>query len=418
MKRMVSIIAMVLCTLTAHVHAQWQMVLSGYDGDLEDVFFKSTDTGYAVGSSSVLKTTDGGRTWSLRRLSVMDHAFRTLFFLTPDKGFVAGKVLYSTIDGGTTWDSVFSLVEPTRARTFTSMAYCDTSSGLIVGERTLHTTDGGLTWSLKPWHPRLPAHPLTLVFTNDSIGFSGGFDDTFAGSFGIIAKTTDGGQSWRRTLAQVQLSAGMYINDIAFATPLRGWAVGSRSLSTPPYGETRMLFTTDGGETWEASPTTFVHTLNTIAVVGEQGLIVGDEIGDIFSSTDAGSTWVRDEATTGGRSVNAIVNVDDQVAYAVTDKGRIFKRSLVTSVEDSSSDQLDQIHVDITNNEIAVSIDPAEFVPGKTSVHVFDAMGRTILASNIDKPVQTFTVGVLARGSYYVQMRNGLVVRTTKHIRP
>ena len=56
--------------------------------------------------------------------------------------------------------------------------------------------------------------------------------------FGIISKTTDGGNSWNNQLLD---PTGRFYN-CYFADSMKGWAVG--------YVETEVYHTEDGGTTW------------------------------------------------------------------------------------------------------------------------------------------------------------------------
>ncbi len=95
--------------------ANWEAL--PYTGDyFKDIHFPSEDVGYICGfSGSILKTKDGGSTWSFLRdgdkLLVKDKRFNALHFLDEDQGFLVGNngLCWRTQDGGSHWQVVKNL---------------------------------------------------------------------------------------------------------------------------------------------------------------------------------------------------------------------------------------------------------------------------------------------------------------------
>ena len=84
---------------------------------LESVFFTDSITGYAVGSAgTIIKTTDGGATWSIYSSGTGNMLF-SVFFTDANNGFAAGTcstgdLILKTSDAGNSWSTVFSDSEP------------------------------------------------------------------------------------------------------------------------------------------------------------------------------------------------------------------------------------------------------------------------------------------------------------------
>lgn len=73
---------------------------------LNSAFFVDADTGWAVGSmGSILKTVDGGVTWSLQHVHGHYYWLRSVFFVDASTGWAAGTngLILRTTDGGSTW---------------------------------------------------------------------------------------------------------------------------------------------------------------------------------------------------------------------------------------------------------------------------------------------------------------------------
>jgi photosystem II stability/assembly factor-like uncharacterized protein len=217
----------------------WSVVSSGSTDRLHRVSFVG-DTGWAVGLSSViLKSTDAGLTWTPQDAGVTTH-FRSVHFIDENVGWVAaspwgtpemdGYVLKTT-DGGDSWQ--VQLTEPSNA-----VCFVDADSGLAGTTGGVYrTTDGGDTWQFVDMGaPRT----INQIF----------FVDTLTGwavcQEGFMAKTTDGGRTW----VQQQYGTDRTVNDVFFLDVNRGWYVGG--------SPTTIATTVDGGVTWtfQTCPTT------------------------------------------------------------------------------------------------------------------------------------------------------------------
>src|SRR3989304_2423106 len=130
-----------------------------------------------------------------------DLEFREVFFVTVDKGWVAG------------------------------------SKGTII-----HTKDGGATWTVQMGgDPQSADEPVRLLrFLDETHGWavSGG-----AGSSGARILRTVDGESWEDLGAAPQ-----YIHGLAMSSPTEGVAAGFLGMGSVP---STLLKTRDGGRTWK-----------------------------------------------------------------------------------------------------------------------------------------------------------------------
>ncbi|MEM9918376.1 MAG: YCF48-related protein [Bacteroidota bacterium] len=84
------------------------------DGDFfQSVCFPSANVGYAVGLfGTIIKTVDAGQTWTKqrdgRKLGVSDVPFRSVFFVDEQKGYIVGddQAFWRTENGGINWKAV------------------------------------------------------------------------------------------------------------------------------------------------------------------------------------------------------------------------------------------------------------------------------------------------------------------------
>lgn len=119
---------------------------------LTRVRFKDATHGWAVGYDSVvLKTTDGGRTWSLLNLQAGARPLYDIVFLDEQRGIAVGGygTYLATADGGKTW-SAPALPLADLGLHFNAIRTLEDGSLVLVGEKGLlaHSTDGGANWKM------------------------------------------------------------------------------------------------------------------------------------------------------------------------------------------------------------------------------------------------------------------------------
>ena len=116
----------------------------GVEPNLNNVFFLDRNTGWIVGEFGIiLKTADGGRTWTAQRAGEDLPQLYAIVFTDPATGWAVGQVgsLIHTTDGGAT----FSAIQATPEDLF-SIAIAGLN-GVVVGNHTLLMThDGGRNW--------------------------------------------------------------------------------------------------------------------------------------------------------------------------------------------------------------------------------------------------------------------------------
>jgi len=135
-------------------------------------------------------TTDGGVNWT--PLTALDYTINTCH--ATDSWVVAagsrGRIYRST-DAGQSWEQVYSAGDNHIIR---QLAFEDDSNGMAVGAGVvLITDDGGATWT----HRINPSSSDSAMLNNvTSFGYEAGCYSVGGYKVGVIAITTDSGQSW------------------------------------------------------------------------------------------------------------------------------------------------------------------------------------------------------------------------------
>lgn len=179
-------------------------------GPILSGFFVDTLNGYAAGEKpSLIKTTNGGHTWfeidTLYMRSDSVVPLRSVHFIDKNNGWVVGGIaeynaILRTTDGGQTWSH--RLFKPRFPQPDLGVArlndvfFLNQEIGYIVGreispgnfyELILKSTDGGVSWIKQDKH--IASELNSVFFLNDTVGWASGIN-------GTLLRTTNGGVSF------------------------------------------------------------------------------------------------------------------------------------------------------------------------------------------------------------------------------
>jgi photosystem II stability/assembly factor-like uncharacterized protein len=300
--------------------------LTPLSGNLQDIHFVNSSTGWVAGPS-IYKTTNGGENWSLQ----LNEFATTIYFIDENTGMTGGNFIRRTTNGGINWQSNFSVAN------IADITFTDNLTGWACGSASVagniyKTTNAGESW--------------TLIFSS-STNSGGGFramhfldNNTgwVTGSSGRTFKTTNSGINW------VSQPTGTFTNyDIFFADNLTGWIT---------YYGSSIRKTTNGGVSWffQSLPTFAGFTLH--FTNASTGFIAGPG-GIILSTTNGGTNWVQEPSPT-AETLNSIFFIDNITGYMCGNNGTIvtnqsFQPAEPTNLE-AVADSSSRIVVSWTDN--------------------------------------------------------------------
>lgn len=269
---------------------------------LSDKFFDVAALGperaIVVGyGGKILLTEDGGFTWQ-RIPSGTDVALYRVRFVTSELGWIGGEegLVLHTTDGGRTWQRQPT---PTRVPLF-SLHFVDQEYGWAVGDRSLaiHTRDGGQTWSLRKVAPageeQRPAQEVLLE--QEPILYDVYFADRqrgwVVGEFGKLFRTVDGGHTWSR---REETLLGEEIVDVLDIPTFFGVAFSSAEEGVAAGLEGKIARTRDGGLSWKLdrveSPFAVVDPLFIPVLFPDGTGWVGGASGQVLRRAGPGEPW-------------------------------------------------------------------------------------------------------------------------------
>lgn len=255
----------------------WQLVYSNVDQYMEEIFFiagpnNDWQTGWAIEQSgNVIKTTDGGNTWTTYSTAPYS-SISGICFIDANTGWICtygGSILKST-NGGATWS-----LNSAPGTWFSAIKFSDDLHGVVVGTPCMYTTDGGATWQTATGG---------MAFNNMCYGSGTTFwaCDMWSGT---VAKSTNNGQSW---------TASTTISELLVALGFFNAAVGLSGGS-----DMTLKYTTDGGSNWTSKTLgSGSGDLLSAAYQDQNKIWVGTSSG-IYKSSNGGVTWVLDTLISG-----------------------------------------------------------------------------------------------------------------------
>ena len=219
-------------------------------GGVASISFVNLRLGYASltfsggkGTDQLYKTTDGGVIWRIVRSEIYVWPYGPVQFIDSLRGWVLAedtstypstRVLRTT-NGGATWSSV---VIP-QTQSVEAMQFLDSLRGYIAGMDICNTTDGGMTWTKKTFDRFALPYLSSISFVDTLHGWaSSGTEPAY------VLHTTDGGKNWQRQDSILNFSA----QKVIFTDNMNGWMFGGmfydHDLSNAIYR------TKNGGKDW------------------------------------------------------------------------------------------------------------------------------------------------------------------------
>jgi photosystem II stability/assembly factor-like uncharacterized protein len=333
-------------------------------GDITDVHLINEEKGFltagimgGMSACGLYKTIDGGDTWTIC-LYFMGSSTAKVHFYDDNNGWIATDFgwdpwLYRTTDGGATW-SEFETTIIDEYDVPTCIKFQDEDNGfLATDEHIYQTTDGGYSWEIREdgnftdieikhwpvcfavgwgglyrsddggttWENIDVPNALLLndiYFLNDNTGFLCGYSNR-------IFCTHDGGISWEQLTVTTPHPIEFY--EVCFTDQSTGFAVGDGEYET-------MVYTQDGGDTWEVMPSISTSALNHICFTDlNTGLIFGEK-GLILKTDNGGIPGMDNKSPSQGLQLTAFPNPSGDILKIIIPEG--IKQDIFLKIYDLS----------------------------------------------------------------------------------
>ena len=276
------------------------LLISAYAASPQVVWLAGT-------GGTVVKTTDGGQTWTPMQVSGADslqfrdvHAWDAQRAVVLSIGNGTDSRIYRTDDGGASWTQTWVNGEPDAF--YDCLDFWDDNRGLafsdaVDGEfRFIQTSDGGRTWTQIPQANLPPAQVGEGSFASSGTclavsGEATAWQATGNAETARLLATTDRGATWTSTDLPIIGGEAKGGASVAFGPDGLAVVVGG-DIAAPAEFAPSVAVTTDGGQTWEAGgQLPFTGALYGAAFVPGTASVLGVGPGGVALSRDGGRSW-------------------------------------------------------------------------------------------------------------------------------
>ncbi|OJJ18696.1 hypothetical protein BKI52_24125 [marine bacterium AO1-C] len=300
-----------------NINNTWNEQNSGTRRPLQSVFFIDDNVGYAGGegilSLTLLKTTNGGATWTSLANNIATGEVLGFYFMDANSGWmVTEKGAYQTTDGGISWTKHIDVLYNRGG-----VAFKNTTTGMIYGDNNApyYTLDGGQHWQQVTLASSVSFKQVHYVGGSSKVVYAISNGD-------VLYKSLDDGVTWNKVGGNIS----KFIGDIYFTDELTGYALNVDFI----------LKTTNGGVNW------VVLNEN----VGGDKLVNAETIqyyGGVYKTSDDWITFNEERISNYNSFTKDVYFPSSNAGYAVVSDGKIFKNNQISSSYLGVSD--DDLHM-------------------------------------------------------------------------
>ena len=388
----------------------WTQLTSGTTAVLNAVDFPTgTQVGYVAGfgpdttgmiAGQVLKTTDGGGTWTKTPLdSARNVMLNAVSFTDDNNGFAVGSgvpngTIFHTTDGGATWTKSTWGTDPLTYVRFPSkglIGYIGVSTRAI-GQQMLKTTDGGSNWVSKTKGLGPLSWTTSCAFATDNQG-------VVVGHLGMVYGTTNGADT---LIPQGPLTnADMVAAAFSPTDSNTGYVIGNDS-----NGGVVRYTTTFGQPLWDSVKCWPVSHLHAVTMASNQlAFIGGDSAGHAFIGVSAYPHDIQRTTVNVSSSINGLCFPHgEDTGFACGAGGTILRTydagsPWIPAVAEGKTPATLKCGVRVMSNPSRNCI--ALHADARMPVSVFDAAGRAVLREIANEGLNLLPVR--KAGAYFVR---------------
>lgn len=272
---------------------------------------------------TILRSTDGGRSWSQRATPTAKTLFG-ISFADDANGWAVGAdgTILRSQDGGASWAVQTAQIvdemgdpRPLDMNLFSVAAVSATSAWAVGDLGIVMRTRDGQTWEQVVFDAATYADDNVLERLLNAVTFTSPNEGWIAGEFATLLRTTDGGETW---VGQRQINGApsdLYLFGLSAAAGGPAAAVGLAG---------SVLVSSEAGSVWDLRAIDTTAGLFGIAWDGEHGVAAGDR-GVIYVSMDGGRTWQEPARPKLYNWLAAVTFANSKEAIVVGERGVVLR---------------------------------------------------------------------------------------------
>lgn len=328
----------------------WNTLPSGTTDNIWNMQMVTEQIGWMVGEGgTALKTTDSGITWIQQPMPYPTAPYWDLSFIDTLFGYVCSSsgIVLKTTNGGGNW--IIQVAGDTRSLwTICAIDTFRASGGGFAG-KLVYTTDGGSSWFNATG---ASVDVNKIKFINNDKGF--------LASTGGFYKSVNGGVSWLRIDDLSQAGSAAFTTNLSFPIEEKGFVTGGKMLLAKSTNEGKswkrtivnadffnvyfknvqegfinsanLIYTTnDGGiilDTLLTFPYNEIYSMDAMTFTDSLTGYIGTSSLSIYKTTNSGINWystniIGNTDTIG--TISKIYFLNTNIGWAVSTDGKIFK---------------------------------------------------------------------------------------------
>lgn len=233
----------------------------------------------AVGEfGHIIYSDNNGDSWTQAEGVPTRATLTSIHFIDNNVGFAVGHdaVILKTTDGGASWTLKYA--ERRGEDPLFGIYFTDANNGIAVGafSKVMETTDGGESWTQRP----------LVEDSYDDFHLNDVFADTrgnlfIPAEFGTIYKSTDNGRSWQMLESGYD---GSFWGGLALQNGnLLVWGMRGNA-----------FYSTDGGASWQKAETNSDRSISGGVQLADGRVVLAGLSGSVLTSTDGGQSFAAE----------------------------------------------------------------------------------------------------------------------------